>query len=646
MSTSSHVFAPCHVAILAGGQGTRLATRAGNLPKPMVPVMGKPLMQHQVELCRDHGFFDIALLVHYRHEAISEHFGDGSQFGVRIRYEVEAAPRGTSGALRDALPVLAERFLLLYGDTYLDVDLTRLWQHHIAADADATLFLHPNDHPHDSDLVEIGHDGTVRGILPYPRAPGQDHRNLVNAALYVLERKGLEAYTPTEGKADIAKHMFPAMVSAGRRLAAYVSPEYIKDMGTPERLDKVERDIEFGLPERLSRRGLRQAVFLDRDGTLNHEVTHLRAPEQLELIGGVAAAVRQLNRNGHLAVVITNQPVVARGDVTRDGLDAIHARLESLLGEGGAYLDGLYLCPHHPDKGFPGEVSELKIACICRKPLPGMIDDACRDLDISRAASWMVGDTTADIEAGRRAGVRTILLRTGHAGRDDKYPLRPDYTCPDLPAAADWILEGHAEMSQRMMPVAARAAQGVRLVLVGGLARTGKSSAAQVLKELMVPLGRTAHVISLDGWLMPVDQRPEGQGVLARFDVQAIVRELGDVVGSTTRTMLTMPIYDRDTRAMHRHTVAHSVGAQDILIVEGVPALLIPALAVGHCLRVHVEASEALRRDRLLADYRWRGVSEEEVHNLMSSREGDETGPVHESRILADFVISGMEVQE
>ncbi|MBC7645246.1 MAG: NTP transferase domain-containing protein, partial [Thermoleophilia bacterium] len=247
MNETNLIDRPCQVAILAGGQGTRLATRAGNLPKPMVPVMGEPVLQHQIKLCREHGFTNIALLVHYRHEAISEHFGDGSRFGVRLHYEVEITPRGTSGALRDALPRLAERFLLLYGDTYMDVDLSRLWQRHIDTGVDGTLLLHPNDHPHDSDLVDVDRDGLVRAIWPYPHPKGQDYRNLVNAALYVLQRDGLAQFTPTEGKTDIAKHMFPAMLAGGRRLHGYVSSEYIKDMGTPERLDKVERDIEFGL---------------------------------------------------------------------------------------------------------------------------------------------------------------------------------------------------------------------------------------------------------------------------------------------------------------------------------------------------------------------------------------------------------------
>ena len=431
------------VAILAGGAGTRLRSRSGGLPKPMVSVCGKPLLQHQIELCRRHGFLEILLLLHFRSEAVTEYFGDGSAFGVRLGFEIESTARGTAGALRDALPRLAPRFLVLYGDTFVDVDLRRFWQAHERIGADATLVLHPNDHPQDSDLVALGSDGYVRELFAYPHPPGSHRRNLVNAALYAMQREGLDSFAPTEGQFDIAKHMFPAMLAAGRQLAGYVTPEYIKDAGTPERLDKVESDIASGVVERLSSRALRSAVFLDRDGTINQEVGHLWDSSQLALIDGAAEAIRRLNREGRLTVVITNQPVVARGEATEEQLDAIHARFETLLGEKGAYLDAIYFCPHHPESGFAGEVAALKINCTCRKPGTALIERACRDLAIDPSASWFVGDTSSDMEAGRRAGLRTVLVRTGHAGRDGKWPLSPDATMPDLSAAIDWIVANH-----------------------------------------------------------------------------------------------------------------------------------------------------------------------------------------------------------
>jgi histidinol-phosphate phosphatase family protein len=630
----------CSAAILAGGQGTRLASRSGDLPKPMVPIMGKPVLQYQIELCRKHGFTDIALLVHHRHESISSFFGDGSSFGVRIRYEVEENPRGTAGALRDALHVMAPQFLLLYGDTFLDVDLNRFFTAHLASNASATLFLHPNDHPYDSDLVELDATGTVCGIHPYPHPESLNVRNLVNAALYAIRNDALDQVTPETGKADIAKHMFPSMLAAGLRLRGYISSEYIKDMGTPDRLDKIENDIEVGLPESLSWRQLRSAVFLDRDGTLNRESNHLCSPEQLELLPQVGEAVRNINRSGMLAVLTTNQPVVARGDVSIEGLNSIHARLETLLGIERAYLDAIYYCPHHPDKGFKGEIPDLKFVCDCRKPATGLIDQAAKDLAISRADSWMVGDTTSDIESGRRAGVRTILLRTGYAGNDGKYACLPNYTATSLYDAVQWITDGHFKAKRRLASTTLRLLDGYRVVLIGGLARSGKSSAAQVLKELLATYGKTAHVLSLDGWLKPASERSEGSGVLNRYDLEASSRQLSLLASATQRTEFHEPVYDRATRGLSSHTVRHLIGTDDILVVEGIPALSLSAItAASKTLKIYINTSEETRFYRLKNDYAWRGYSEEQLNELLERRAQDETAVIRPAAATADLVI-------
>ncbi|MBI3047184.1 MAG: HAD-IIIA family hydrolase [Acidobacteria bacterium] len=626
------------VAILAGGRGTRLRARTGPLPKPMVPIAGSPALEHQIALCRHHGFTRILLLVHYGHDVIRARVGDGTAHGVTIGYAVDATPRGTAGALRDALPHLADTFLVLYGDTYVDVHLRRLWDAHVARAAEATLFVHPNDHPHDSDLVEIDEAGRVTAVRPAPHPEGDEAANLGVAALFVLERRALLEVVPAGASSDLVKHALPALLDRGARVAAYVSPEYIKDFGTPERLDQVERDIRTGVPERLSGRALRPAVFLDRDGTLNEEVQHLSAPEQVALVPGAAAAVRRLNHAGCLAVVITNQAVVARGAVTREGLDRIHRRLTHLLGRSGAYLDAIYVCPHHPDRGFPGEVPELKVDCGCRKPRPGLIDAACGDLLVDRRASWLVGDTTADIETGRRAGLRTVLVRTGHAGQDGKYPFRPDYVAVDLGAAVAWILDGHPGLSRRMVPVALASLEA-RVVAIGGLARSGKSSAAQVLKELVTACGRTVHVLALDSWLKPQGERAEGTGVTSRFDIQRLLAELGPVLQSGERHALDVPVYDRARRCMYGHRVPVSIGPDDLVVLEGVPALVADDLALLADVKVHIDMPEPQRLAHLQADYRWRGESGAAVEALVASRAVDETGPVQAARARADFVV-------
>lgn len=627
------------VAILAGGMGTRLRSRTGLLPKPMAPLQGRPVLEHLVELCREHGFQRIALLVHYEHQAISDYFGDGSRWEVELTYCVEREARGTAGALLDALPHMAEQFVVLYGDTYADVDLGAIWQAHVDRRANATLFLHPNDHPADSDLVEIDAHSRILAIRPYPREQAEAFANLVNAALYVFDRDCLAKLIPTDVKSDIAHHTLPAMIKTGLPAFGYVSPEYIKDMGTPERLDKVNRDMAVGLPERLSSRAPRHAVFLDRDGTINVEVEHLQSPEQLELLPGAGEAIRSLNRAGILAIAATNQPVLARGDVSWAGMARIHATLDHLLGEERAYLDRVYLCPHHPDKGFAGEVVELKGVCECRKPRTGLIDQAVHELNISRRDSWMIGDATSDILAGRRAGLRTILVRTGHAGRDAKHACEPDYIMPDLRRAVDWILSGHARMAKQLLPTAG-AAGDARLLLLGGPARAGKSSAAKILVELLAGLGRKTHIISLDGWLRAPNLRREGKGVLERYDVASFLNQLRPILERSERQRIRVPAYDRATRiVLPGNTI--SIGPDDLVLIEGVPALMIPELRQQAEVRVFLDADEKCRSERLVEDYAWRGVARDAIDILSKSRDVDESPIVRASAIHSTHTICG-----
>ena len=213
-------------------------------------------------------------------------------------------------------------------------------------------------------------------------------------------------------------------------------------MGNPKCHARLRLDPASALTEeQQSSPNPRTAVFLDRDGTLNVEVDQLSSPEQLELIPGAADAVRSLNRAGLLAVVVTNQAMIARGDCSEIGLEAIHDRLEALLGEQGAYLDAIYYCPHHPDRGSPGERADLKTECDCRKPGTAMLERAALDFSIRMEDSWMIGDTTVDLQTAQNAGIRSILVGTGYGGRDGRWPARPDFEFQDLKGAVGFVTE-------------------------------------------------------------------------------------------------------------------------------------------------------------------------------------------------------------
>ncbi len=427
-----------HVVIVAGGKGTRLSALFGNIPKALVPVGGKPVLQHQLELAAKAGVRSATIFAGFLADQIAEFVGDGSRFGMNITVRVEDEPLGNAGAVLQSLKTLPESFFVMYGDVMMAVDLERMARFHRDHGAAFTAFVHPNDHPFDSDLIEADAEGRVTALHNAPHEPNRAYDNLVNAALYIVERNAL---TPAPGKQDFTKNVMPGLIVSGAKVLAYRSAEYIKDMGTPERLARVETDLKSGKLDLANAGKPRAAVFLDRDGTLNLEKGFLASQDGMELLPGVGAALKALRQAGYCLVVVTNQPVIARGEASENDVAAIHRRLEWELGKEGAYLDAIYLCPHHPDKGFAGERPELKIACQCRKPGIAMVEQACRELTLNAAASWMIGDQTRDIEMARRAGLRSILVRTGTAGRDGNFSATPDFVADDIRAAADLILE-------------------------------------------------------------------------------------------------------------------------------------------------------------------------------------------------------------
>lgn len=397
------------VVIIAGGQGTRIASVNSEIPKAMIPIAGKPVLEYEVELAKRYGFTEFLFIIGYLGDQIENYFGDGSQWGVHIDYFKEEKPLGTAGALGLLKEQLTDDFFVFYGDTVTDFDMQAMLAFHKSKQVDATLFVHPNDHPYDSDIVEMDSEGRVKGFCHKPHPEGFVSHNVVNAALFIFSPKVLEQIEPGV-KSHIEKHVLPACIDAGMRLYGYVSYEYIKDMGTPDRYYSVCDDVISGKVARLNRQYPRKAVFLDRDGVINREVNLLNKPEQMELLPGAADAVRYINSKGYLAVVVTNQPVIARNLCSLEELDYIHATLETLLGKEQAYLNGLYYCPHHPDKGYPEERPEYKIACDCRKPKPGMLLKAASDWNIDLSESYMIGDSDRDIQAGHAAGVKESIL--------------------------------------------------------------------------------------------------------------------------------------------------------------------------------------------------------------------------------------------
>lgn len=397
--------------IMAGGKGTRIASMYSDIPKPMIPILDKPILEYQINCLREQGCTDLILVIGHLGAAIKDYFGDGQKFGVSIRYIVEEEPLGTAGALYYLKQEMTEDFLLLNGDIIFDINIERFFQYHKQCGGIATLFTHPNSHPYDSGIVIADENGCVESWL-HKEDEREWYRNRVNAGIHMLSPTIFGAETglfQELKKMDLDRDVLKPLIPMGK-LYVYDSPEYVKDMGTPARLCSVAEDIQRGKVKARNLTRKQKAIFLDRDGTINEYVGFLTKPEELELIPGAAQAIKRLRRTDYLIVVVTNQPVVARGEVTEEELREIHNKMETLLGMEGAYVNAIYHCPHHPHKGYDGEVVELKIECDCRKPKAGMLLQAAKDFNIDLENSWMVGDRECDVLAGKTAGCRTALI--------------------------------------------------------------------------------------------------------------------------------------------------------------------------------------------------------------------------------------------
>ncbi len=395
------------VVIMAGGKGTRIASIANDIPKPMISINGKTILEYEIQNLKDQGYHEIILVVGHLGHIIQDYFKDGSKFGVNIKYFKEETPLGTAGALYYLKDELTEDFFLLNGDAVMDIDFNRMEKYHREKNASVTLFTHPNNHPYDSALIVTDNFGKVIKWI-HKEEKRELYKNRVNAGIHILSPRVI-AEIKHPGKWDLDRDILKPLVDNGD-VYAYDSPEYVKDMGTPERLNEVTLDLANGKVTAKCLRKEQKAIFLDRDGTINKYKGFITKPDQIELIDGVAEAIKHINSSNYLVIVISNQPVIARGDCTFEELNSINNMIETQLGNYGAYVDSWFICPHHPDKGFEGERIEYKIKCNCRKPKPGLILDAIDKFNILPEESYMIGDSKSDIIAGYKAKCNPIYI--------------------------------------------------------------------------------------------------------------------------------------------------------------------------------------------------------------------------------------------
>jgi len=620
--------------ILAGGRGARLGDITREVPKPMVPIGNKPLLHHQVDLLIKYGVRDIIILVNYMKDPIVAYFGDGSRFDAHIRYFEEISPLGTVGGMKEIENWLTEDFLVLYGDVMINMDLNRLIIFHREKQSQCTLVLHPNDHPFDSDLVETDSADRIVAFHPKPHDPDSWYHNLVNAGAYIFAPQFLSFFDKGV-KADFGRDIFPKVFTQVL-MYGYRTTEYLKDMGTPGRLEKVIADLESGRIKHSNYEQPRKAIFMDRDGVLNVERNYISSPEDLELFDFAPSAVRKINQAGYLSIVVTNQSVIARNLCTEENLNVIHRKMETILGQRQAWLDAIYYCPHHPHKGFPEENPMYKIDCDCRKPKIGMFKRAMEHFNIRREESYMIGDSERDIQAGINAGCITIGVRTGNGIKKTK--VFPDYIFRDLAEAVDFVVDDpYRPVFDRIYRQYVDYKGNMPwIILIGGNTRTGKSILASYLRQNFTMKGHKTIHVGLDNWLLPEEHRTPDMGVYERFRLARIEQDLHELYDGKILNMFTYVNHpDRE-----KLPVTYDPAGAEIILVDGVVALSSDKIRKQAHLRLFTTLDSGRFRRRIEEHYIWRGKSVAETAALFKKREQDEYQLIEKERKFADMIIN------
>ena len=626
--------------ILAGGKGTRLGNLTKKTPKLMLKIGDKTILEHQIDLLKRYRIFEIIICTGFLSEVIEEFIINNSIANVSIRCSVESKPLGTAGSLIELETTLSEDFLVLYGDIMLDIHIYRLLDFHLKKKSIATLVSHPNDHPNDSDLIELNKDNKIVNFLNKPHQNDLIYNNIVNAGIYVLSSKVFD-YIERGKKQDFAKDVFPNMLKNNEIIYSYNTPEYIKDMGTKDRLNEVRNDYLSGKVSQFNLENKRPAIFLDRDGVINKEVQPFCNYNNFNLMPKVPEAIKEINHTEYLSIVTTNQPTVAKGLCSINEIENTHKKMETLLGKNGAKLDAIYFCPHHPEKGYPGENKKYKINCSCRKPEIKMIVDAKKKFNVDLKRSFLVGDRTVDIQTAKNANITSIGTRCGYGCKDKKYNIEPNYWADDLYSAVNIIksLKKYNSFNESILSKIRNDNQiDTCIIVIGGISRSGKTIFTTNLNSFLRLNHLKVKIISMDDWIISLENRQKSQTVLDRFQITKFENDLKKIINGKT---IKLKKYHSLNRSTGKNVSSYHIKKYDVIVICGACALNSTYLNSIANLKIYIEITYKVYENRFYNFYKWKGLNNTEIYKLYKDRLYNEVKIIEKFKNNSDLIIRG-----
>lgn len=371
--------------VLAGGMGTRLQPFTDTAPKPMFPINGRPFIHYLMEQIALFGIMDVLVLLGYMPDKIIESLGDGSEFGLKIQYDITSVDYDTGARIRNAKNKLKDDFILMYCDNYCPIDYKKLCKDFRKNNSIIQLSAYKNTDNYTKNNLFIGDDGLVK---TYDKKRATAGLLGVDIGYAIVKKEVLDLLD--EGNVNFETSVYPKLVSS-KKLYATITEHRYYSIGSYERIELTKEFFSA-----------KKTVFIDRDGTINErppKACYIEKPEEFVWLPNAREGIKLLNDNGYRVILVSNQPGIARGRMTENDLEAIHNKMERDLDKIGAHIDKIYYCPHGWDEG-----------CECRKPKPGMFFMAQKEFSLNLTECVMIGDDDRDMEAGLAAGCKVIQV--------------------------------------------------------------------------------------------------------------------------------------------------------------------------------------------------------------------------------------------
>jgi histidinol-phosphate phosphatase family protein len=585
--------------ILAGGRGTRLQPLTDTVPKPMILLNGKPFLEYLIELLKENGISEIVLLLGYLPEKITEYFGDGSRFGVQITYSISDISDETGTRIKKAERLLQQDFLLMYCDNYLPLNLKKLLEFHEKQKTMASVTVYTNKDKITKNNVFVDEKGYV---ITYDRTRQAKDLNGVDVGFFILSKKIME-WMPEENF-SFQNVIIPRLIDQ-HQLSGYFIDNRYYSIGSLERLPLTEKFLQ---PKKV--------IFLDRDGVINKKppkAEYVKNWTEFEFLPGAIDALALLTKNGYQIYLISNQAGIARGAMTEQDLDTIHENLQRELHNQGANINGIYYCPH----GWNDN-------CDCRKPKPGMLLQAAREHNLDLTKTFFIGDDERDVEAGNAAGCKTILVTPE---KNLLFVVQSLVSNDNYAEVLRILYERHKQSDKPRF-----------FVSIGGCSRCGKTHLAKKIKEDLEKYAISCTIVSLDNWLLGINERKGNESVRERFQYEKISNAITRLQQGET---IYPPLYDPKTRVILKKKSNEGiyVKAHGVCIIDGVVALDIKELRDLSDFTIYVEANDVVRKKRLKEFYiDDKKCSANETEQIIKSREIDEVTIIKETKKYADII--------